>query len=275
VAYVTAVNNGRYGVHALSSRDGLVEQVYASGHPGAGVALSQCSPCNAVVTATVAEHNGIGFAGMNASGSVFVVDGVYRDNRLGVAMVTAGALLLAPQTGSVVGGNLVVGNDNSLAPSSSIGVTGGGVVVAGGTENLIVRNRISAHDAFGIGLIAVDQYMPVANRVESNTLSENAVDLYLEVTATTVGTFDNCFAANVFSVSIPEGVEGLLPCDAPAAPVVPGVIPPTEPPPDVDHRAIPAPPAQPAMPGDVGAPGPSASAPAFPDVDALRTPAPN
>lgn len=275
VAYVTAANNGRYGVHALSSRDGLVEQVYASGHPGAGVAVSQCSPCNALVTATVAERNGIGFAGLNASGSLFVVDGVYRGNRLGVAIATAGSLLLAPQAGSVVGGNLVVDNDAPDAPASSLRVTGGGIVVVGGTENVVVRNRVSAHDVLGIGLVAVEQYMPIANRVELNTLSENAVDLYLEVTATTVGTFDNCFAGNSFSASIPEGVEGLLPCDAPAAPVVPSIIPQAEPAPDVDHRTIPAPPAQASMPGDVHEPSPStAGMPDFPEVDALRTPPP-
>lgn len=273
VSYVTAANNGADGIRVLAARDGLVEHSYASGHPTAGVAVEQCAACNIVVTDTVAELNGIGYSGANASGSVYVVGGVFRGNRLGMAVSSQEGMQLAPQSDGVLAGNSVIDNGNPAAPVSSLGLTGGGIALSGATGNTLLRNRITGNGLFGVGLLVLGQYLPATNRIEANAFDGNGVDLYYELPAGGVGTYDNCFVENAFATSLPTDIETVLPCDAPAGPVVPGALTPTEPPVDVDHREIPAPPAQPTMPGDVAVPPASpAGRPDLPDLDSVTLP---
>jgi hypothetical protein len=146
VRWVTAYNNGLYGIYAFASVNGLIENSYASGHPDSGLYVGQCRPCNAVVRNNISEKNAIGYYGTNASGDVWVIDSVWRGNRLGIAPNSQEMEKLAPQEGTVVAGNLVVDNDNPLAPAIPEGFFGAGIVVGGGARNMIVRNRVEGHD---------------------------------------------------------------------------------------------------------------------------------
>ena len=47
-AYVTAYNNGLYGVYAFNATNGLFEHSYGSGHPDSAFYIGQCNPCDAV-----------------------------------------------------------------------------------------------------------------------------------------------------------------------------------------------------------------------------------
>jgi hypothetical protein len=273
VAYVTAANNGTYGVYAFAARNGLIDHVYASGSPDSGIYVGQCKPCDVVVRDSVAAFNAIGYYGTNASGGVYVVESEFRDNRLGMTPNSQGMELLAPQVETVLAGNLVVDNDQPGAPEIGQGFFGGGIAIGGGTRNLIVRNRVEGHDAFGVGLIDLNEFAPMQNRVEGNVVSDNAVDLYVEIGGDDLATYGNCFVGNEFTSSLPESIEALLPCDGEAGEVVASRLDPVSPPPPVDHRRISLPDPQPLMPGDTSVPpdGP-AGAPPIPDLDAITVP---
>jgi plastocyanin len=62
-SYVTAIDNGDYGIYAFDSSDGVFEHSYASGSPDSGFYIGQCDPCEAVIDSVVAEWNGLGYSG--------------------------------------------------------------------------------------------------------------------------------------------------------------------------------------------------------------------
>ena len=246
VSWVTAHNNGLYGVYAFAARNGLIEHSYASGHPDSGFYVGQCRPCNVTLFDVTAEFNAIGYYGTNVSGDVIVASSEFSRNRLGLAHNSDEAEGLAPQTEAVIVGNRVVDNDNALAPPIPKGYFGGGIAIGGGTQNMILRNRVSGHDRAGIELLESFGYVPQDNRIEGNVLEGNAVDLlYLVADGDEAG---NCFIGNTFSRSLPEKIEELLPCGESATsfdvpvftlPVAPG---------SIDFRTVPPPGPQPSMP---------------------------
>ena len=273
VSYVTAANNGLYGVYAFASRDGLIEHSLASGSPDSGIYVGQCKPCNVVIRDSVAEYNAIGYYGTNASGDVYVVDSVFRHNRLGMAPNSQDMERLAPQVETVLAGNLVHDNDDPAAPAITSGFSGGGIAIGGGTQNLVLRNRVVGHDVYGIGLVRLNEFDPIGNRVEGNVLTGNGVDLYYESGRGDVATYDNCFVDNTFESSVPTAIEATLPCDGAAGTFDATDIDVPDPAPDVDHRSIPLPPAQPSMPGDAAAaPVAPATSPELPDLATITVP---
>ncbi|MGD9705333.1 MAG: right-handed parallel beta-helix repeat-containing protein [Acidimicrobiia bacterium] len=273
-SYVTAHNNGLYGIYAFAARGGLIEHVYASGHPDSGVYVGQCKPCNVVITDATAELNAIGYYGTNASGGVYIIDSVFRNNRLGMTPNSQDQELLAPQIETVVAGNLVVDNADPDAPNIARGFFGGGIAIGGGTANTIVKNRVSGHPAFGIGVLPLGDYEPERNTVLGNVLEDNGVDLAYLAAQGTVTTKGNCFAGNSFTTSVPAGIETAMPCPGADRPLEPASYELPAAPPGVDYRAIPAPAAQPTMPDAATAPPSSASStPPAVDVDAIVVPA--
>ena len=273
VSYVTSANNGLYGIYAFASRDGTIEHSLASASPDSGIYVGQCKPCNVVISDTIAEYNAIGYYGTNASGNVYVVESIFRHNRLGMAPNSQDMELLAPQVETVLAGNLVVDNDDPAAPAIASGFSGGGIAIGGGTRNVVVRNRVEGHDVYGIGLVRLNEFDPIENRVEGNVLSGNGVDLYFEVLPGQVATYGNCFIENQFETSLPTDIERTLPCDGEAGAVGAGVLEVPDPAPDVDHRNLPLPGAQPSMPGDVAeVPKLPAGSPVYPDFSAITVP---
>lgn len=274
VSYVTAADNGLYGIYAFAARDGLIEHSYASGNPDSGIYVGQCQPCNVVVTDSIAEYNAIGYYGTNASGDVYVVNSVFRHNRLGMTPNSQDMELLAPQIETVIAGNLVVANDNPDAPPIARGFFGGGIAIGGGTRNTVVRNRVLDHDVFGIGVMSLGEFSPAGNTVEGNVVEGNGVDLFFEHAAGATSAEGNCFAANAFTTSAPADIEVVLPCGEPAnlagvAPTGPAGI--AAPP--AGDGAIPRPPDQPNRPGDPArVPAEAAGLPTFPDIATIRVP---
>jgi len=272
VAYVTAANNGLYGIYAFASRDGLVEHSLASGSPDSGLYIGQCRPCNIVIRDSIAENNAIGYYGTNASGDVYVVNSVFRHNRLGISPNSQDMEMLAPQVETFLAGNVVHDNDNPSAPATGGGFSSGGIAIGGGTQNVVVRNRVAGHEGFGIGLVRLNDFDPIGNRVEGNLLDDNAIDLYVERLPGTVSSFGNCFASNEFVSAMPADVERLLPCDGDAQQFGTTVLEPVEPAQDVDYRAIPLPDPQPTMPGDLTNVPTRANRPPFPNLDEITLP---
>lgn len=247
VRYVTAHNNGLYGIYAFASVNGRIEHSYASGHPDSGIYVGQCKPCNAIVRDSTAELNAIGYYGTNASGDVWVIESVFRRNRLGIAPNSQEMEKLAPQEGTTVAGNTVADNDDPAAPAIPDGFFAGGIVVGGGSRNVVVRNRVEGHDYVGIAVIDFNRFVALGNRIEANTLTDNGTDLLHRVAGDLSGG-ENCFTGNVFTVSLPSDIERVLPCGTAVGTVsLPRVRPPVAPP-DVDYRRVAAPPPQTSMP---------------------------
>ena len=247
VSYVTAYNNGLYGIYAFASRGGVIEHSYVSGHPDSGIYVGQCKPCDVVIRDVVAERNAIGYYGTNASGGVYVIESVFRSNRLGVAPNSQRAEQLAPQEGTVVAGNLVMSNNDTGAPEVPDGIIGVGIAVGGGTKNVVVRNRVEDNEFAGIALLALNEFLPLDNEVSENVVTGNGIDLMF---APEGGSTDdgNCFASNTFEVSLPADIESVMPCGAPAQRVAMPVLTNERGPKGPDYRTIAPPPPQPTMP---------------------------
>lgn len=249
ISYVTAYNNGLYGIYAFASRGGLVEHSYASGHPDSGVYIGQCRPCNALVRDVTMRVNAIGYFGTNTNGGVTVISSDMSDNRLGVALNSDDAELLAPAAATVMVGNRITGNRNPKAPAIEEGFSEGGVGIAGGHRHVIERNLIADNGAVGVLVTDQGRYRAKGNRVSANVLREHSFDLVSKAKS------PGCFSGNLYSTSDPANIEEVFPCSGrpTASPVRTGYRTPTPPPP-VDYRAIPAPPDQPSMPNAATAP---------------------
>jgi hypothetical protein len=313
-SYLTAYRNGDYGVYVFDSVNGLIEHSYASGSPDAGFYIGQCYPCNAVIDRVVSEWNGLGYSGTNSGGDLYVVRSVFRDNRTGVVPNSGSYELCYPQRETVVAGNLVVDNDNQDTPAIDAARLGrsNGVLVAGGTGNVIVRNLVVGHDRTGIALTPFPEENPVdtvpddpgpcadtkddpppdpdglpplllweakGNVVRGNVVRDSGL-ADLAFWSSTGEVLGNCFAGNDFTSSAPSSIEAALPCEgaATADPTAglldfPALVV-EEAPPSGDYRTTPEPELSfETMPDAATAPArPATDVPPAVDLDAIRVP---
>lgn len=213
-SYLTAYNNGDYGIYAFDSTDGAFEYSYASGSPDAGFYIGQCYPCRAIVYRVVAEHNALGYSGTNAGGELYVVGSVWRRNMAGIVPNTLDSELLPPERETTIAANLVVDNNNREAPAKPLQYPafGNGIVIAGGERNLVVRNRILDHSRHGILVTPnLDRnfWFAAENVVRDNVIAGSGrADLALAAPAGG----GNCFAGNRAQSSTPPGLETVHGC---------------------------------------------------------------
>lgn len=183
--YLTAYNNGDYGIYAFDSRDGLLEDSYASGAPDAGFYIGQCFPCDAIIRRVISEHNAVGYSGTNAGGNLFIEQSVWRYNRGGLVPNTLDTELYPPQRSTVIRGNLIHGNNSRSAPGRGLSplAWGNGVVLGGGRENVVEDNIIVDHVGHGVMVapLADANFWPARdnvvrrNRVANNGRADIAV----------------------------------------------------------------------------------------------------
>jgi plastocyanin len=212
--YLTAYNNGTYGIYAFNASDGLFEESYASGNPDSGFYIGACFPCNAVVRRVVSERNGLGFSGTNAGGRLYVVSSVWRYNRSGIVPTSLDVELQAPQRSAVFAANLVYSNNNRNAPAITLNTItlGSGMLMAGAVDDTVERNVVVDHESNGIVLTPMQDrnYYPAHGNVIRNNivLGSGRADL---VNAGP-GASGNCFAGNTSESSIPFALEALQGC---------------------------------------------------------------
>jgi hypothetical protein len=215
-SFLTAYNDGEYGLVAFDSVYGQFDRSYASGHPEAGFAVVGCHPCHAVVTDVLAENNATGFSGTNAGGELLVVNSEWRENASGISLRTTDDRPFAPQGDVLIAGNWVHDNDNADAPSvrGSYPWLGTGIVVDGGRDNLVTQNVVEDHTGLGIALLAgveADTWLTHANEVRGNVVRASGVsDLALGAPAGG----DDCFSDNAFATSLPVTLEWTNGCDS-------------------------------------------------------------
>lgn len=214
-SYVTAINNGDYGIYAFDSGDGLVEHSYASGSPDAAYYIGQCNPCDAVITDSIGEHSGLGYSGTNASTDIYIVNNVFDHNGTGIAPNTLDSELLPPVEDVVVAGNLIHDNGYGEFPHKSAqwAAQGMGVALAGAESSTVTRNRVLNHPGTGIHVLPMidkNVYMPSGNVISDNVIEGSGLaDLQLSGMSRS----GNCFEGNAFSTSFPPLLEAEQPCD--------------------------------------------------------------
>jgi plastocyanin len=213
-SYLTAHNNGDYGIYAFDSVRGQFDHSYASGNPDAGFYIGQCNPCHAVITDVVAERNALGYSGTNAGGDLFIVNSEWRNNMAGIVPNTLDSQLDPPQRDVVIAGNWVHGNGNEEAPAKRLEYPafGTGILVAGGVDNLVTRNLVEDHRNHGIAAIPmVDQNLWISerNEIRGNVVRGSGVaDLALGAPAAG----GDCFSGNDHRSSLPPAIETLYGC---------------------------------------------------------------
>ncbi|HEX6146533.1 MAG TPA: right-handed parallel beta-helix repeat-containing protein, partial [Acidimicrobiia bacterium] len=266
-SYLTAVNNAVYGIYAFDSSDGLFEHSFASGSPDAGFYIGQCDPCQAVITDSISEWNGLGYSGTNASSELYIVDSVFRHNVAGIAPNTLDGELLPPFHSVSIVGNLVHDNGNVDAPALAFewAAQGNGILLAGGGDSYVARNRVLNHPQSGIAIFPMldaNFYMSFDHRVVANVVEGSGLaDLTLGGPATS----GNCFEDNEHTTTMPAGLELTQPCDGLRLPALFEIGSTTaqlgrlfesglDLRPDVDISALPHPDPQPGMPDPVNAP---------------------
>jgi plastocyanin len=264
-SYLTAYNNGDYGIFAYASDLGQFDHSFASGSPDSGFYIGQCDPCHAVITDVIATDNAAGFSGTNASGDLSVVNSEWYGNLAGIVPNTLDSELLAPQHDAVIAGNYVHDNGNPDAPTIALTYPafGTGILVTGGSDNVVTNNLVEDSPTYGILVMPIydsNLWVTQDNTVHDNVVRRSGLaDLGLG--APSAG--GDCFATNDFETSQPPAIELLYPCSGPAPftggggwmsptydslarylAVLGGEAP------GGDWRTQPAPPAQPQMEGD-------------------------
>ncbi len=287
-SYITSINNAVYGIYAFDSGDGLIEHSYASGSPDAGFYIGQCDPCDAVITDVVAEWNGVGFSGTNASTDIYLVNSVWRNNGTGIAPNTLDGELLPPVHDVTIVGNLV--HDNGYPGAPMLGFQwagqGSGILIAGGHSSYVARNLVVNHPLSGIAIVPMldaNFYMSRDHVIVDNDVRGSGL---AHVALSGPSGSGNCFAGNDDALTMPPALEFSQGCEGLRFPALfelgattaqlgrlweagMGLVP------EVDLSTIPQPGPQPGMPGGADAPvrpAVNVFAEAKPDIDAISTP---
>ena len=206
-SFLTAYNGGNYGIYAYGSHDGRFEHSYASGHPDAGFYLGRNQPYEAVIDDVVAEHNAWGYSGTSTGADLTIRNSLWRNNMAGIVPNTLNEDE-APEQSSRIVGNQVYDNNNENAPTKSLTsqAFGMGILLWGGSDNIVANNDVRDHENFGV--VAQPHVVePSNNLVRDNRVRGSGVaDLALGAPAGEGNEFDD----NAFGTSLPED----LPTDA-------------------------------------------------------------
>lgn len=213
--YITAYNNGDYGIYAFDSVDGLIENSYASGSPDSGIYIGQCYPCDAIIYNVVSENNALGYSGTNSGGNLYILSSVWKNNFLGIGPNSLDRELLPPERETTILYNLVYNNNNMNAPSHKLEFPsiGNGIAILGGIRNRVEKNIVLDHKNYGISVVPnLDERLWLGN---SNIVKNNIVmgsgrgDIALGGPIS----YGNCFEENVYNYSSPVLLEELQGCD--------------------------------------------------------------
>ncbi len=221
-SYLTTIYAGNYGIYAFDSSDGVIEYSLGSGAPDSGFYVGQCDPCNTIVTNVVAEYNGMGYSGTNASTEMYLIDSIWRHNGAGITPNSLDGEELAPFHDITIVGNLIHDNSRTDVPfkNATWPSFGNGIIMAGGNTSLVERNRIVNHLGNGIVIspnLDKQFWFSGGNVVRDNVIEGSGrADLALAGLADG----DNCFEGNTYTTSLPVGLELTQSCDGFRLPVL-------------------------------------------------------
>ena len=267
-SYLTAYNNGDYGIYGFGASNGVFEHSYASGSPDSAFYIGQCYPCKVVLDDVIGAYSGLGYSGTNSGGDMYIVRSRFVHNRTGMSTTTFDIELYPPGRDTSIIGNLVTdsGRENEAAGFyATETLAGNGIALVGTHANLLERNYIARSRNNGILVLPLldRHYWPSTRHVvrDNTVVSSGRADL----AAGGLGTLHNCFAGNRYRTSLPWGLEILNSCDGMRVPIASDLSG------DMtffgsiaqvfagsfkvlDYRTRPVPPPQPNMPGGPQAP---------------------
>lgn len=212
-SYITSSNNAIYGIYAFDSRDGIFEHSYASGSKDAGIYIGQCDPCDAIVTDTIVEFNGMGYSGTNAS-DVYLVSSIWRHNVSGIVPNTLDSQRGPPFGRVTIVGNLIHDNDSRTAPALGLqwAASGNGVLLTGGIDSLVERNRIVGHSRAAVTVgpnLSRNFWMSGGHVIRDNVVGESS---YADLVLAGPALPGTCFSGNAPTRTVPAGLESIAGC---------------------------------------------------------------
>ncbi|HUF98744.1 MAG TPA: right-handed parallel beta-helix repeat-containing protein [Ilumatobacter sp.] len=249
-SYITTYRTGDYGIYAFDSTNGLIEKSHTVGSKDAGVYIGQCYPCDAVMTDIESNNNGLGYSGTNSGGNLLIVNSSVHHNRAGIVPNSGSYELCYPERETTLVGNLVYDNNQTDTPAIDVALLaqGNGILIAGGINNVVERNRVDNHNRTGIGLVPFLEEFPnddmptedewavpcseqkletpvvpegallwdsLGNSVSGNVVTDSReADLAVASAGSDISTFNNCFSNNEFTTSAPTDLQSLAPCGA-------------------------------------------------------------
>ena len=208
--YLTVWNVGLYGIYAIQSRSGVIEQSLVSGAADAAFYIGECQPCDTVIRGVTARLSAVGYSGTNAGGNLTVEDSLFELNEVGILPNSYDVgLEPPPQRGATFRHNVVRGSGSAATPRDSPlgGFRGIGIGIIGGVGNLVEGNEVSGSARYGIAITpAIDRdarWVPSDNRITGNRVSGSGVaDLALAAGSGS----GNCFDGNTATVLDPANV---------------------------------------------------------------------
>src|SRR4029079_17917686 len=125
-------------------------------------------------------YNGIGYSGTNTGKNLVIMNSVWHDNRIGIVPNSGDGEANPPEHSTTIVGNLVYRNNNSKSPAIDAARLGefNGILVGGGNDNLIIRNRVHDHELAGIVIVPnpdTTLWVSNGNRVEDNVVTKSGV----------------------------------------------------------------------------------------------------
>jgi hypothetical protein len=267
--YLTVWNVGLYGIYAISSRGGVIEESYVSGAADAAFYIGECNPCDAVVRNVTGALSAVGYSGTNAGGNLVVEGSRWDRNSVGILPNSFDVgLQPPPQRSAIFRGNVVTGSGSVPTPRATPlgGFHGIGIGILGGLDNTVLDNEVTGSSRYGIAVMtAIDfatSWVPAQNHVSDNRVSESGLADLALAEGSGMG---NCFDANTVTTAQPATLAAGGCFDTGAGdPAVAAEI--VLPPPRMleglpeapGYATMPAPGAQPTMPAGATTGGPGA-----------------
>ncbi|MEP6482303.1 MAG: right-handed parallel beta-helix repeat-containing protein [Rhodoglobus sp.] len=177
IDYVTAYNNGLYGIYAFDAQHGTITNSYASGSADSGFYVGQCPDCDIVLSGNVAERNAVGFENANASTSLTIIGNRFSNNRVGLTLISNYREAFTPQSANVVSGNVISNNFSADSPAQEDGGFGIGLGISGGQKNEVSNNRIEGNPRAGVLLASTEDLPAIGNTFSTNAFGANGIDI--------------------------------------------------------------------------------------------------
>jgi Right handed beta helix region/Phospholipase_D-nuclease N-terminal len=216
-SYLTAWDNGDYGIYAFGSTFGEFDHDYASGSPDSGFYIGQCFPCDAVITNVHSEWNALGYSGTNAGGSLVIENSEWDENGAGILPNTLDTEKNPPEHGASIIGNDVHDNGNPAVPSFALEypALGVGIGMPGGDLNYVSGNHVYNNSSYGIlvsGTLDNNLWLASGNVIEGNHVTGSGIaDLVLGAPSGA----NNCFSNNQAATTLPALLEVTHACGTP------------------------------------------------------------
>lgn len=242
--YLTVWNVGLYGIYAIESRNGIIEQSYVSGAADAAYYIGECDPCDTQLIDNTATLSAVGFSGTNASGNLVVEYNVFERNGVGILPNSFDVgLAPPPQRDATFRGNVVTGSGGTPVPRNTPlgGYEGIGIGLVGTVDDLVEMNEVRDSARYGIVIVtAVDvggTWVSSSNRITNNAVSGSGTADLAIAAGSGAG---NCFEDNAASSTDPAGIAGTCSADGAGSEAVAGEL--VLPPPELLEGLPPAPP---------------------------------